>query len=61
MTVKMKNDEMTLAGVEITSIVLRKADTLTQVTEKNLLCHPSLPHMFMQTVILVTCGFNKND
>lgn len=33
----MKNDEMTLAGVEITSIVLRKADTLTQVTEKTTL------------------------
>lgn len=38
----MRDDEKTVAGVEIASIVLRKADTLTQVTEKD---HSvSLPH-----------------
>lgn len=31
----MRDDEKTLAGVEIVSIVLRKADTITQVTEKD--------------------------
>lgn len=35
MTVKMRDDEKTLAGVKIVSIVLRKADTLTKVTEKD--------------------------
>lgn len=38
----MRDDGKTLAGVEIASIVLRKADTLTPVTEKD---HSiSLPH-----------------
>lgn len=38
----MRDDGMTLAGVDIASIVLRKADTLTPVTEKD---HSiSLPH-----------------
>lgn len=38
----MRDDEETLAGVKIASIVLRKADTLTRVTEKD---HSvSLPH-----------------
>lgn len=31
----MRDDEKTLAGVKIVSIVLRKADTLTKVTEKD--------------------------
>lgn len=35
MTVKMRDDEKTLAGVKIVSIALRKAGTLTQVTEKD--------------------------
>lgn len=38
----MRDDETTLAGVEIASIVLRKADTLTQVTEKDHCVSP--PH-----------------
>ena len=35
MTVKMRDDEKTLAGVKIVSIALRKAGTSTQVTEKD--------------------------
>lgn len=42
MTVKMRDDEKTLAGVEIVSMALRKADTLTQATEKDHCV--SLPH-----------------
>lgn len=38
----MRDDEKTLAGVEIVSMVLRKADTLTQATEKDHCV--SLPH-----------------
>lgn len=39
----MRGDEKTLAGVKIASVVLRKADTLTQRTERD---HSvSLPHL----------------
>lgn len=33
----MRDDEKTLAGVEIASVVLRKADILTPVTKKTTL------------------------
>ena len=38
----MRDDGKTLAGVEIASVVLRKADTLTPITEKDR--SVSLPH-----------------
>lgn len=50
MTVQMRGDEKTLTRVEIASVVLRKADTLTQVTEKD---HSvSLPHSGNRVLIV---------
>lgn len=54
----MRDDEKTLAGVKIVSIVLRKADTLTQVTEKD---HSVSPPTFRQTGLLVTGAFNRKS
>lgn len=55
MTVKTRDDEKTLAGVKIVSVVLRKADTSNR--KRPLISPPT----FGQTGLLVTWAFNRKS